>query len=131
MSRTAIITMGLMSGIVTCLAADPAQQPDERNPVKYGTPDKEFAQRIKGITPASSVVICKNQAIPAGWVIIAQTTNFACSTDLNNAYVIKLPDATEVVCSYSPIPQGYVITGTTTNFACSTDINNAWLIRRL
>lgn len=124
--KISIVAIVLSVTTFSCFAAEQPQKP-----LTYGVPGKEFTDRTKNVTSANSVVICKGQPIPSGWVIVAQTTNFACSSDLNNAFVIKQPGMSEVICAYSPIPAGYVITATTTNFACSSDINNARVIQRL
>ena len=95
----------------------------------YGSPDAAFSDKIKSFTAANSLTICAGQPIPSGWVIVAQTTNFQCSSQLNNALVIKIPGPSEVVCDYSPIPPNYVVTATTTNFQCSSNLNNARVIQ--
>ena len=80
---------------------------------------------------AAAETICIGSPIPVGFVIIAQATNFSCSSSLNNALVIKQPGPTETVCIGSPIPAGYVITGQTTNVSCSGGLNNAQVIKKL
>lgn len=84
---------------------------------------------LNAITPASTVIICKNQSIPSGFVIVGQTTNFSCSNQLDNAWIIKRPGQQETICKVSPMPEGYVIVGQTTNFGCSNALDNAWIIR--
>lgn len=126
---------GLIAVAGLCLAApDMAQssQPqDERASIAYGQPDAEFMEKANSVNPASSLVICAGQPIPQGWVIVARTTNFECSSSLDNAYVIKQPGSSEVVCAYSPVPSNYVVTGITTNFQCSSSLHNAKIIRRV
>ena len=84
---------------------------------------------LKTVTPASTVIICKGQAIRPGFVIVGQTTNFGCSSNRDNAWIIKRPGQQETVCKVSPIPAGYVIVGQTTNFGCSSNLDNAWIIK--
>lgn len=126
---------GLIAVTGLCLAApamaQSSQPQDERTPLTYGQPDAAFMDKANSVTPASTLVICAGQPIPQGWVIVARTTNFQCSSSLDNAYVIKQPGPSEVVCAYSPIPANYVVTGTTTNFQCSNSLHNAKIIRRV
>ena len=90
---------------------------------------EEHLSKLAAATEASPVVTCKGHAIPSGFVIIGETTNFACSSSFNNAWIIKRPNQQEIVCKVSPIPASYVIVGETTNFGCSSAFNNAWIIK--
>lgn len=80
---------------------------------------------------SNTITICKDQQIPDGFVIIAQTTNFQCPSNLDNAWIIKRPGQRELVCAVSPIPPGYVITGRDTNFQCPSNLDNALRIQKV
>lgn len=91
-------------------------------------PDDQL-EVLSKLTSETTMIICQNQLIPSGFVIVGQTTNFNCSPELNNAWIIKRPAEKETICKVSPMPVGYVIVGQTTNFSCSQDLANAWFIR--
>ncbi len=72
----------------------------------------------------SQMDICWNQAIPSGYVVIAEKTTTACQgtnyPGQRNTRTIKQPNpAGEIVCGF-PLPTGYVITtDTLQSTACS------------
>jgi hypothetical protein len=69
-------------------------------------------------TPAqAATLICKNSAIPPGWVIVGQGVAPTCPGA--TGWFISLPNPAGIaVCQNSPIPPGYVITGQTVIATC-------------
>ncbi|HEX9443338.1 MAG TPA: hypothetical protein VGA73_04425 [Candidatus Binatia bacterium] len=130
LSPRALTVVLAAASLAGAAVPQPERKPDERSPLKYGQPDRAFMERLRNWEVGNTIVVCAGSPIPPGYVIVSRTTNFDCGNNVNNAYVIKPPDAIEVVCAYSPMPPGYVVTGNTTNFQCSGEVNNARIIRR-
>lgn len=77
---------------------------------------------LEGISPEQTIVICANQPIPSGFVIIAAGSSMSCpgwSATGTNTFTIKRPGNQEVVCSNSPIPAGYVIIAAGSSMGCT------------
>jgi hypothetical protein len=52
-------------------------------------------------------LICRESAVPEGWVVVGSHQSPACEGDGANARVIKRPGKREVVMGDSPLPEGY------------------------
>ncbi len=80
--------------------------------------------------------ICKGSPIPAGFLIVGQDTDFSCSNNFDNVWVIQRYNTCNVgarmtICKGQTIPNGWAIKGTTTNLSCGKDFDNAWIIERI
>ena len=75
-------------------------------------------------------LICKDRAVPEGWVVIGQAHSPACPGAGDNAWIIKRPGRREVVAAASPVPAGYARVRPTRSAHCPGDGDNAWLIER-
>ena len=99
---------------------------------KEGTPlTEEELHRVESLPAGSSVVICKGQQIPTGYVIIAEGSSISCPGNFPNTWTIKKPAMTEVVCSVSPIPSGYVVIGTGSSISCPGNFPNTKTIKKV
>ena len=66
-----------------------------------------MADRLDNPKARKNRVVCRNAAIPEGWVVVGEHHSPACDGDGPNARVIKLPGRREVVSADSPVPDGY------------------------
>ena len=112
-----------------------AQAPRSADPPKLYSPD--------GLTPLPNdqlkrlnaypfdVVICKNNQIPSGYVIVGEGSSISCPGSFPNTWTIKPPGVTEVVCKVSPIPSNYVIQGEGSSISCPGSFPNTLSIRHV
>ncbi len=66
-----------------------------------------MSDRLDNPKARKNRVICRDRAIPAGWVVIGEHHSPACDGEGPNAWVIKRPGRREVVWVDSPVPEGY------------------------
>lgn len=109
--------------------------------LKYAEPPSPYAP--EGLIPLSDeqqkalevyafdTVICKVNAVPSGFVIVAEGSSVQCPGSFPNTWTIKRPGVTEVVCKVSPIPSSYVIQGEGSSVQCPGSFPNTWTIRRV
>ena len=88
-----------------------------------------MADRLDNPKARKHRVICRNAAIPPGWVVIGKHQSPACDGEGPNAWVIKLPGRREVVWADSPIPDGYRKVKET-EIALGEGKVDGWLIER-
>lgn len=74
-------------------------------------------------------LICREAAIPVGWVVVGEHHSPACDGEGLNAWVIKLPGRREVVWADSPVPAGYRKVKET-EIAVGEGKAKGWLIER-
>jgi len=75
-------------------------------------------------------LICKQRAVPEGWVVVGHAHSPACPSPGLNAWVVKRPGRREVVAAESPLPDGYRRVRPTRSTHCPGDGENAWVIER-
>jgi hypothetical protein len=85
--------------------------------------------RLKKLPAGFPVTICKNQAIPDGWVITSETSTISCNGDFPNAWTIERPGPFTTICRVSPIPNGYKVTGTGSSATCPGSFPNTVTIQ--
>jgi hypothetical protein len=88
-------------------------------------------RRLASLPATASVVICKGQQIPSGYVIVAEGSSISCPGNFPNTWTIKQPALTETVCSVSPVPNGYVVVGTGSSISCPGNFPNTKTIRKV
>jgi hypothetical protein len=75
-------------------------------------------------------LICKQRAVPDGWVVVGHAHSPACPGAGLNAWVVKRPGRREVVAASSPLPDGYARVRPTRSTNCPGEGENAWVIER-
>jgi hypothetical protein len=75
-------------------------------------------------------LICKDRAVPEGWVVIGHAHSPACPGEGENAWIVKRPGKLEVVWESSPLPDGYSRVRRTRSGHCPGEGDNAWVIER-
>ena len=75
-------------------------------------------------------LICRDRAVPEGWVVVGHAHSAACPGEEDNALVVKRPGRTEVVWDGSPVPAGYTRVRRTRSEHCPGEGDNAWVIER-
>ena len=125
----------VLSALVVTPLAGVAYQPDNLED-KYRINESELQpfpeeklELLNEIEPQRTISICKNQRVPNGWVIIAESTNFSCPGRWDNQWTIKKPGRQENVCKASKIPSNYVIVAERTDFSCPGRWDNSWTIK--
>lgn len=77
------------------------------------TLDKSVIENLENNEEILSTVICANQPVPNGYVIIRYGNSMSCpgwSPGAMNTKTISLPSNNQTICSNSPVPSGYVVT---------------------
>ena len=80
------------------------------------------------IATLQSLTICKNQAIPSGYVIIREGSRASCPGNFPNTWTITIPASTQTICKISPFPSGYVIIRESSSAGCPGNFPNTWII---
>ena len=77
-------------------------------------------------TPSVADVICKNEEVPEGWVIIRETGSTAChsSGTAANAWTVIKPGIQTTVCDVSPIPSHCRFAYDAANPACPGSVTS-------
>lgn len=108
------LSLSLLAGIGTAVSVPSYAQADWLD------------RQIEEAALAGQVDICWNQAIPAGYVVVAEKVTSGCSGTNHpgnpNTRTVKEPySGGEIICSF-PIPAGFVITqDKITTSACSAN----------
>ena len=92
---------------------------------------RERDSRAAMATPARrNRLICKDRAVPEGWVVVGHSHSPACPGTGDNVWIIKRPGRREVVAASSPVPAGYSRVRPTRSQHCPGEGDNAWWIER-